>query len=185
MASIIKKEIKGKIYYYAVKSGWKDGKSRIVWQKYLGKADDIIAALSKDPVKPVEALCFEFGASATLYNIANQLKLVETIDKYAPKRKQGPSVGQYMLVAALNRAIAPTGKRQISEWYSSSSLQNWLPLKNNSLSSQRFWDHMGYLDSAAIKAIEENGYGSKTDGYRYLQRSTVPRTTARSTLAIA
>lgn len=154
MASIIKKKIKGNIYYYAVQSGWKDGKSRIIWQKYLGKADDIIKALSQDPVKPVEVLCYEFGASATLFNIANQLRLVGTIDRHANKRRQGPSVGQYILIAAINRAIAPTSKRQISEWFSSSSLQNWLPLKPQNLTSQRFWDHMGYLDSEAIKAIE-------------------------------
>jgi transposase len=154
MASIIKKKIKGNTYYYAVQSGWKDGKSRIIWQKYLGKADDIVKALSKDPVKPVEVICFEFGASATLYSIANQLKLVETIDRHTNKRKQGPSVGQYMLIAAINRAIAPTSKRRIGEWFSSSSLQNWLPVKPKHLSSQRFWDHMGYLDSEAIKAIE-------------------------------
>ncbi len=60
-----------------------------------------------------------------------------------------------MLVAALNRAISPTSKRQIGDWFSSSSLQNWLPLTSKNLSSQRFWDHMGYLDSVAIKAIED------------------------------
>jgi len=154
MASIIKKIIKGNTYYYAVQSGWRDGKSRIIWQKYLGKVDDIINALSKDPVKPVEVFCFEFGASAALYRIAQQLELAETIDRHTNKRKQGPSVGQYMLVAAINRAVAPTSKKQIGEWFSSSSLQNWLPFKEKNLSSQRFWDHMGYLDSQAIKAIE-------------------------------
>lgn len=154
MASIIPKKIKGKVYYYAVKSGWKDGKSRIVWQKYLGKVEDIVAKMTQDPAKPVEAVSFEFGASASLFSIANQLKVVETIDHYVNKRKQGPSVGQYMLIAALNRAIAPTSKRQIAEWFSASSLQSWLSLKSTSLSSQRFWDHMGYLDSEKIQAIE-------------------------------
>jgi len=154
MASIIQKKIKGKVYYYAVKSGWKDGKSRIVWQKYLGKAEDIVVKLSQNPAKPVEAVSFEFGASATLFSIAKQLKVVEIIDRYVNKRKQGPSVGQYMLVAALNRAIAPTSKRQIAEWFSSSSLQSWLPIKSSSLTSQRFWDHMGYLDTGKIQAIE-------------------------------
>ena len=51
MASIIKKTIRGHPYYYARECRRIDGKPTIVWQKYLGRADDIIAALapSHDP----------------------------------------------------------------------------------------------------------------------------------------
>ena len=49
MVSIIKKTIRGKPYYYARECQRIDGKPKIVWQKYLGKADDIIAALTQVP----------------------------------------------------------------------------------------------------------------------------------------
>ena len=48
MASIIKKTIRGRAYYYARECRRVDGKPTIVWQKYLGRAADIIAALA-DP----------------------------------------------------------------------------------------------------------------------------------------
>ena len=50
MASIIKKIIRGRPYYYARECRRVDGKPTIVWQKYLGRADDIIAALAPSQV---------------------------------------------------------------------------------------------------------------------------------------
>ncbi len=47
MASLIKKTIHGKTYYYARECRRIDGRPKIVWQKYLGRADDIIAALTQ------------------------------------------------------------------------------------------------------------------------------------------
>lgn len=154
MPTITKKKVKGHTYYYAVQSAWVDGKSRIVWQKYLGKAEDIVRVMTGEPARPFSAKVFEFGAVAALYAIAKRLGLVELIDAYTPKRNQGASVGQYMLIAALNRAICPTSKRQIAQWYASTSLSRWLTVKPQQLTSQRFWDHMGYLDQAAIHQIE-------------------------------
>src|ERR1700728_3846841 len=46
MASIIKKTIRGRPYYYARECRRVDGKPTIVWQKYLGRTDDIIRALA-------------------------------------------------------------------------------------------------------------------------------------------
>jgi len=99
---------------------------------------------------------FEFGAVAALYSLAQRLKLVETIDAHVPKRAQGASAGQYMLIATLNRCIAPKSKRQIAEWYASTSLRRWLGIKPELLTSQRFWDHMGYLGEEEIRKIEED-----------------------------
>ena len=154
MPTITKKKVKGHTYYYAVQSAWMDGKSRIVWQKYLGKPEDIVRAMTGEVLKPFSAKIFQFGAVAALYSFAKRLGLVELIDQHAPKRQQGPSVGQYMLIAALNRAIAPTSKRQIGQWYSSTSLSRWMAVKPEQLTSQRFWDHMGYLTEEAIHRIE-------------------------------
>jgi hypothetical protein len=42
MPSLTKKIIKGKPYYYARECRRVDGKPKIVWQKYLGRAEDII-----------------------------------------------------------------------------------------------------------------------------------------------
>ncbi len=59
MASIVKKRINGRLYNYAVETKWEDGKSRIAWQKYLGKAEDIVKAVTAAaPPAPVSAKVF-------------------------------------------------------------------------------------------------------------------------------
>lgn len=158
MASIIKKRRGNHVYYYAVECKRVNGKPRIVWQRYLGKLEDIVEKVTNNGVvRPVSAHVFQFGAVAALLGIAQRLKLVETIDAHAPKRAQGGSVGQYMLVAAINRATDPKSKRQIGPWFEDTVLRRVFPhLRAKDLSSQRFWDHMGYLDQATIRAIERD-----------------------------
>src|ERR1700756_5320802 len=122
MASIIKKTVHGHAYYYARECRRVDGKPTIVWQKYLGRAEDLIAVATRPqtaaPPQPREASVTEFGASAALFDLACRLRLVEHIDRHVPKaRAAGPSVGTYLLVAALNRCLAPRSKAQIGDWF--------------------------------------------------------------------
>jgi hypothetical protein len=49
MASLTAKKIRGHTYYYARQCKRVDGKPKIVWQKYLGRAEDIVAALAQPP----------------------------------------------------------------------------------------------------------------------------------------
>src|SRR3954471_19314565 len=97
MASIIKKNIRGRAYYYARECRRVDGKPTIVWQKYLGRADDIIAALAdprgdtNPPPRPREAVITDFGAVMALYDLAQRLKLSDLIDRHVPKTGSGPS----------------------------------------------------------------------------------------------
>ena len=52
MASLIAKKIRGHTYYYARESKRLNGKPKIVWQKYLGRADDIISAFPRTAQSP-------------------------------------------------------------------------------------------------------------------------------------
>src|SRR4051794_21854093 len=61
MASLFKKTIRGKTYYYARECRRVDGKPKIVWQKYLGRADNIIAALTQPTTPRTTAPQREFG----------------------------------------------------------------------------------------------------------------------------
>ena len=156
MPSIVKKRIKGHPYYYLVETAWKNGRSRIVHQQYLGKAADIARAVTqRGGVRPHKASVGTYGAVAALYRQAERLDVVGIIDRHAPKRRQGPSVGQYLLLAAINRATAPTSKAGMLEWYRSTRLSHWMPFTDAQLKSQRFWDHMGYLSADGIAAIED------------------------------
>ena len=155
MASIIKKTIKGHQYYYARECRRVGGRPKIVWQKYLGRADDIVHALTQaQSPSPQEADVVEFGLSCALYDIAEKLNLVQIIDRFCPKREQGVSVGQYMLLAAINRCCKPASKSKIAQWYSTTVLRRLMPVPRRALTSQRFWDNMGLVSPENIRAIE-------------------------------
>jgi len=163
MASITKKLIDGRAYYYARECKRVDGKPKIVWQKYLGKAEDLIAAREAQeqgagiqPPAPEAAVITEFGAVAALFDIATRLDLARHIDRHAPKRGSGPSVGTYMLVATINRCVAPTSKAGIADWFEGTVLRRLLPIDAKQLTSQRFWDHMDRISSEAIERIERD-----------------------------
>lgn len=162
MASIIKKMIRGKPYYYARECKRVDGKPKIVWQKYLGKVEDIIAKVtdhsgdSSDIAQPVEATVTDFGAVVALLDLADKLRLVEYIDRHVPKKGKGPSVGTYLLVATLNRCVAPCSKAGIEKWFQDTALRRLVDIEARQLSSQRYWDNMNRLSTEAIEAIERD-----------------------------
>lgn len=155
MATIIKKKIRKQTYYYAVESKRVDGKPRIVWQQYLGKYEDIVRRAQQDRAKPVEAKVYAFGAVAAYFHLAQKIGLVELIDSSSPKRKQGASVGAYILLAAINRALHPVSKQAFADWYVETILPRLTGIGAQQLTSQRFWDHMDRLDEATIEQIEQ------------------------------
>lgn len=154
MAVLTKKIISGRPYYYLRECQRVDGKPKIVWQKYLGSVDQIIEKL-RAPT-PMSVSLREFGASRACFEVARELDVVETIDRFCPKRRtDGLSVGEYILIAALNRCIAPRSKKRIAHWYAKTILPRLLPAKQEQLVSQRFWENMDRLDVEAIPKIEE------------------------------
>ena len=156
MATIIKKKKKGRCYYYAVQSKRVDGKPRIVWQKYLGTVDALIArAQQATPAAPASAVISEAGGVAALLRIAQQIGLADLVNDAAPKRDQGPTVGHYMLLAALNRALAPCSKLAIGAWYEQTVLRRLWGFDARDFSSQRFWDHMDMVCDDAVEHVQQ------------------------------
>ncbi len=156
MASIQRRLIHGRPYYYLVESRRVNGKPRPVVVKYLGRADDLRARLEHAERKatPVRAEVIEFGAVTALWDLTRRLDLVGTIDRHVPKRDQGMTVGRYLALAAINRCVASTSKAAFADWYRKTALARLLPLHVQQLSSQRFWDAMSAVSSGAICAIE-------------------------------
>jgi transposase len=156
MASIIKKIKKGRPYYYAVESKRVDGKPRIVWQKYLGTIEAIVNRLEDSkPPKPKHTVIFEAGGIAALLRITQRLKLIELINEVSPKREQGPTLGHYIVLAALNRALEPLSKLAIGNWYEQTVLRRLWGFDKSAFTSQRFWDHMNRLSEQDIEDIQE------------------------------
>lgn len=156
MASIQRRLVRGRAYYSVVESRRINGKPRPVIVQYLGTAEKVrrLVQARQAAARPREAHVRTFGAVAALLDLAQQLDLVGLIDTHVPKRAQGPSVGQYLVLAALNRCLAPTSKRGFWAWYHTTALERLLPLRPADVTSQRFWDHMTRVRPEALPAIE-------------------------------
>ena len=150
------KTINGKQYYYYSNWGWKDGKCRRIWQKYLGKLEDIVKAVEGGGPPPLYADVFQWGLPCALRKEVVRAQVVEVIDGLCPKRDQGLSTGQYLSIAAINRAMQPKSKRSMWDWFSQTALLRFLPEASKSaLSSQRFWDHMDRVGADTAMQIWE------------------------------
>jgi transposase len=158
MASIIKKKSKYSTYYVIAESARIDGKPRIVKQWYLGTIEKIIAMVegNSDKEEPRQIDCVQEGAIAALFKIAEELGIRKIIDQHCNKRRQGMSVGDYILIAALNRAIAATSKSKIAEWIDSTALHLYMSIQKKKLESQNFWDHFDKLDKETIDRIGDD-----------------------------
>ena len=157
MASLTPKIVNGRTYYYARECQRVDGKPKIVKTVYLGSLDHILQTLTQAqrPLQPQTARLASFGDAAALFDQARKIGLVELIDAHVPKRDQGLSVGQYLLLAAINRAAHPSSKAQLAHWYHHTVLPRLLPATADQLSSQAFWNHMDQVNEADIQAIEQ------------------------------
>jgi len=156
MPSLTAKQIDGHTYYYARYCQRVNGKPKIVRQVYLGKIEDLVASSEQAhlPPQPLETQIASCGDIAALWDIAQRLDLVPLLDSLFPKRHQGISCGHYLLLAALNRAIAPTSKVHLADWYRRTILTRLLPVDPALLSSQNFWNHMDLITADQILEFE-------------------------------
>ncbi len=154
MERLERKKQNGNYYYYY--SSWKkvNGKCRRQWQVYLGKLEDIVNAVQGGGLKGSYAEIFQRGLPLALWNEAKTSCAIEEIDKQCAKRNQGMSTGEYIVTAAINRAIYATSKRSMWEWFSDTVLVRLMPkASKDALTSQRFWDHMDRIQDNDIPKI--------------------------------
>ncbi|RPJ51536.1 MAG: hypothetical protein EHM23_34000, partial [Acidobacteria bacterium] len=73
------------------------------------------------------------------------------------KRRTQLSVGQYLVLAAINRVIDTRSKRAFYEyWYQDSVLARLCPAKEGELTSQRFWDHMNQVQPEHLESVQKD-----------------------------
>jgi len=148
------KTIHGRTSYYYSHWGWKNGKCRRLSQKYLGKAEDIAQAVQGVGPAPQYAEVLDWGLPLALWQEAARAQVAEHVDQLCPKRAQGLSTGDYLRVAAINRAYDPVSKQAMWDWLTRTCLLRWWPEASaGQLTSQRFWDHMDRMAPATAQAI--------------------------------
>ena len=155
MASLTKKVINGRPYYYLRETARVGGRSKVVRTVYLGRAEDIEQRLSGAGLaEPKAVVVRSFGAAAAALKVARELDLAGAIDRALGGARGNPSVGEMVCLAAINRAVCPRSKRQLADWHARTMLARALPYPARSLSSQRFWDAMDRLGDEAIVRAE-------------------------------
>lgn len=148
------KSIHGRTYYYLSLWGWKNGKCRRLSQKYLGKPEDIARAVAGTGPTPEYAMVLDWGLPQALWREADRAQVVATVDQRCPKRAQGLSTGDYIRLAAINRACEPVSKQAMWDWVSRTCLARaWPAASAAQLTSQHFWDHMDRISAASAQAI--------------------------------
>jgi transposase len=169
MGSIIKKPVKKYTYYYYVESKRIDGRPKLVNQKYLGTAEKVLEKVLTAEKELSERVLYsdeaEFGAAVLIYDIAERLGIADIIDAYLPKRKQGASIGAYILTAAINRAVSPSSKNGIQDWYTNTCLPYITGLKPSLFTPQNFWNNT-CISEEEISRIEESILRKVIDTYQ-------------------
>jgi len=150
-----KKYLKGKCYWYASEKKRVHGTVKRIFQKYLGSQEQCLTRLLGGDPAPRPPAVLRYGAVMALLHVAQDLGLVELMDQYMvqqpdkdtrfynPNNPNLPSLGTYLLLAAINRCIASTSKRDMYHWFSSTSLKrHWRTFTAHTISSQCFWEAM-------------------------------------------
>src|SRR5712692_478272 len=148
------KLIHGRTYYYYSKWEWRGGKCRRAWQKYLGKLEDIVRAVAEGGPCPRYAEVFQWGLSEALWQECSRANVCDLINRHVRKRDQGLTTGEYLAIAALNRAMQVRSKRSMWQWFATTTLLRHVPKATAAhLSSQRFWDHMDRIAAPEAQGI--------------------------------
>jgi hypothetical protein len=144
----------GDCYYYYSKWARVDGKPRRVWQKYLGKLGDIVQAVQTGGKSPLCADVFEWGLPEALWRECCRADIAGLVNRQCGARSRGLSTGEYLTIAALNRAIRSHSKRSLWQWFSQTVLLRHFPQASpKRLTSQRFWDHMDRIQESDVQPI--------------------------------
>ena len=155
MASIVGKKRGGATYYYLVESARVYGKPRIISQEYLGTAEELAAAMRGGGLGlPDRVQHKDFGAVAAAWAMLEGLDVEAIIDQAAGARRAdaGVSVGAYLVLAALNRVVAPCSKLAFADWWAKTAAPRFTRIPASALDHRRFWDAM---HAVTLEQLEE------------------------------
>ena len=157
MASLYKKVISGRPYWYLREMGWVDGKPKMVSERYLGTAAQIEALLDarEAAVMPERTRHLHFGAAAAVWGLLGDLDVAGVIDRHAPAVPGLPlSAGTYLRLAVLNRVVDPCSKSGFADWWKTTAADRFTKIAASALDHRRFWDAMHAIPTDALPEIE-------------------------------
>ena len=159
MASLYKKTISGKPYWYLREMARVDGKPKMVSERYLGTAAEIEALLDarEAAALPERTRHLAFGDVAAAWGMLDELGVTGIIDDAAGPRPAGQplSTGTYLALAALNRLVAPCSKAAFADWWKTTAADRFTRIPASALDHRRFWDAMHAVTSEQVEAVSQ------------------------------
>jgi transposase len=159
MASLYKKTISGKPYWYLREMARVDGKPKMVSERYLGTAAEIEALLDarEAAALPERTRHLAFGDVAAAWGMLDELGVTGIIDDAAGPRPAGQplSTGTYLALAALNRLVAPCSKAAFADWWKTTAADRFTRIPASALDHRRFWDAMHAVTSEQLEAVSQ------------------------------
>src|SRR5664279_40390 len=157
MASLYKKIINGKPYFYLREMARVDGKPKMVSERYLGSAADIVAAMDRAEAGmiPERTRHLAFGDIAAVWSLLTDLDVAAVIDEVVGARRSdaGASIGTYLAMAALGRLVAPRSKKAFADWWATTAGDRFTKISPQVLDHRKFWDAMHTVDAEALQDI--------------------------------
>ncbi len=145
---------KNRKYLYLEKKARIDGKVKRVFQIYLGAEDKIEERQIMLNSGKLEIRTYNVG-TAILWHVAERIGFLDIINESTDKkRKQGISVGDYILVGILNRCVDPCSKNSIPDWLKGDYLGFRYQDFINHLDSQGYWNHFQYFTPDILAEIQ-------------------------------
>lgn len=132
-----------------------DGKVKRVFQIYLGPEDKIEERHIMLNIDKLQSRTFELG-SAVIFQVAEELGLRDIINKYTDKkRNQGLTVGDYLLVAIINRCLKPCSKNTLQEWLERDYLGILYKDAIDQFTTQAYWNHFQYFSPDLLQKMQK------------------------------
>ncbi|MGH3394897.1 MAG: IS1634 family transposase [Streptosporangiaceae bacterium] len=157
MASLYKKIVSGRPYWYLREMGWVDGKPKMVSERYLGTAADIEALLDarETAIAPERTRHLCFGDVAAAWGMLDELGVAAVIDEVTGRRRSdaGASTGTYLALAALNRLVAPCSKLAFADWWKTTAADRFTKIPAAALGHRRFRDAMHSVTGEQLEEI--------------------------------
>jgi len=169
VSSLYKKIINGKPYFYLREMARVDGKPKMVSERYLGSAADIVKAMdaAEAGMVPERTRHLAFGDVAAVWSLLTDLDVAAVIDDVVGARRSdaGASVGTYLALAALGRLVAPRSKKAFADWWAGTAGDRFTKISGKVLDHRKFWDAMHTVDADALQDISARLAARMIEGF--------------------
>jgi len=155
MASLQRKKVHGKEYWYIVECRRVNGKPRPFVLEYLGRPGTLLKRLRGEGYQR-KVKSFSHGGVYALLRVAKEIRLPDILKRYLPENKRGSLlVADTILLGAIHRACEPGSKRRFEKWAKKTSLPKLYGFDSRKVTSQHFWDQMDKVGEKDIEKIED------------------------------